>query len=211
MDEANRDNTREAHLLARLRQGDDTAFEALMTMHRSRAVAVAYGMVNNPVDARELAQEAFVKTYFAMDSFDGSCRFFTWFYRILINVCRDHQRRAARAWVIPFSRLAPGSEEWDMIEHIQQNTADKRQPTAFEQLAGRETSDTVRQALDQLSAMQRKVFVMRHQRGLSIQEIAECTACAPGTVKSHLTRAREKVRGVLRQKMAMYKDAETVL
>ena len=109
-------------LCLRIGQGDAAAFEVLMERYQEKAYRLACSILKDTSEARDMSQEAFVKVFQAASSFNGSSRFSTWFYRILVNQCIDHQRRG-RWW----RKLYSGN-----AEHGEQTAADalERVPSA---------------------------------------------------------------------------------
>ena len=159
---------------ASLARGD---FEAFVVRHRDRAVALAWRLCGGDAAAAEdVAQEAFVRAYRALDRFRGESTLATWFTRILVNEARRHRRwcwlRERTSGVMPAE--APAAEVGDPL-----------------------LRDRVAKALAGLSRAQREAFVLVHLEGLSVREAAEVTGRAPGTIKSHLHRAQGALRARL--------------
>ena len=101
------DNDR--YLVWRLKNGENEAFRELVSKYRSKAFGIAYNYVHNVEDAKELSQEAFVKVYRSIKNFNEKSSFFTWFYRLLINVCLDF-RKKKRLPTISFSQFEQNNE-----------------------------------------------------------------------------------------------------
>src|SRR5919109_448610 len=106
--------TSDEALCRRIAAGDDAAFDVLVARHQGRAYRLAWSLLRDAEDARDLSQEAFLRVYRTAATFRGEAKFSTWFYRILVNLCLDHRRRG-RWW----RRLAgdrEGPEAADQLE-----------------------------------------------------------------------------------------------
>lgn len=173
-------------LVASARQGDRRAFEELVDRHKRRAYHIAFDFTRDGEDAKDLSQEAFLKAFTNLKNFDGRSSFYTWFYRILVNLCLDYKRRHKRAPAEEFdetaaSRIDPSHE-----------AARPRSPE--QEVLARQISVKVGAALEALPARQRAAFVLKNHQGLSIKEIAVLLDTAEGTVKVHLHRAVRALR-----------------
>lgn len=182
-------------LVTRARRGDLRAFAALVEQTQERAVRVAYGLVGSWEDARDLSQDAYVKAYERLDRFDGRSGFYTWYYRILTNTCRDHLRRKRLVSFLPLvHRKSPdGPEETYDIED-RSGAADPARA-----VDGREALRGLREAVQRLPERQREVFVLRYQDEMALEEIAVALEVSIGTVKAHLWQATRKVREILQR------------
>lgn len=173
-------------LVALAQQGDRRAFEELIERHKQKAYHIAFGFARDREDAKDLSQEAFLKAFSYLKNFDGRSSFYTWFYRIVVNVCLDYKRRA--------KRTAAGEFDENIESEMEPSHTPSR-PMAPEQhvLAG-QLSRKVDAALQKLPAKQRTAFILKNNQGLSIREIAEMMETAEGTVKVHLHRAVTALR-----------------
>ncbi|NOY52320.1 MAG: RNA polymerase sigma factor [Deltaproteobacteria bacterium] len=176
-------------ILDRCRSGDESAFTLLVERHAKDAFALAYRMTGSVEDAEDLSQEAFIVVFRKLSTFRGESRFSTWLYRIVLNLCRRHDRRQRLRAALSFSR---GDEEKE-IEPRTEVTPESR-------LVAVETGRAALAVLEGLPSKQREVFVLRHFQGLKIREIAEILTCAEGTVKAHLFRAVHRVKKELEEK-----------
>lgn len=175
--------------LARCQHGDAQAFGPVVGKYMKPAYFTALGLVGNHEDAVDLSQEAFVRAYRAMPRFNLQQRFFTWYYRILRNLCLNHLRQRAR-----FSEpIGSGSPAPDPVE-----------PAALHDLADpavlAERSDCARHvwnAVGRLKPEEREVFMLREVEGCSYAEIAERVDIPLGTVMSRLHAARQHLRTLL--------------
>ncbi|MBI3307408.1 MAG: RNA polymerase sigma factor [Candidatus Omnitrophica bacterium] len=175
------DNIQDHVLIRKAREGDVSSFSALVRLYERRAVHIAYSFLGNREDARDAAQEAFVKIYENLSRFRGDSQFSTWFYRILVNTCKDFLKKKRIKFVNP--------EEEDNVPEKETD-----QPDALEALLNKELGSSIRQALDKLPFQQRSAFTLRYLEGLSLQEIAYAMDLTEGAVKAHLWQAQEKMK-----------------
>lgn len=174
-------------LVARAQDGEREAFEVLVERYKMKAYHVAFDYVRDREEAKDLSQEAFLRAFSHLRAFDMRSSFYTWFYRILVNLCVDYCRHRRRAgWVSlddPERRLED------------QNGTDATSPGAL--AAAQETGRKLGAALDMLPPRQRTAFLLRNHEGLSIREIAQIMKTREGTVKAHLHRAVITLRQTL--------------
>jgi RNA polymerase sigma-70 factor (ECF subfamily) len=184
------DTSSEKALLARIRDGDDSGFEALIAAHSSRILALAWRLAGNRDDAEDIAQEAFLRLHRSLGYFRGESSVATWLHRTVTRLAIDHlRRRKLRERIFFFRR---GSEEADPLDF-----APASSPTPGERYLAGEIRQRLEQAMQRLSARQRVVFTLRHYEEMPLREIAALLELEEGTVKSHLHRA---VR-ILRQEL----------
>ena len=174
-------NPGDEELVASARRGDRRAFEELVNRHKQKAYHIAFDFARNREDAKDLSQEAFLKAFTNLKHFDGRSSFYTWFYRILVNLCLDYKRR---------QRRTPAETFDEAVENEVEPTHQPEKPRSpDQQVWAKQFSLRIGQALDELPARQRTAFVLKNHQGLSIKEIAELMETAEGTVKVHLHRA----------------------
>jgi len=179
-------NSGDEELVASAQKGDRRAFEELIERHKQKAYHIAFGFARDREEAKDLSQEAFLKAFTYLKNFDGRSSFYTWFYRIVVNVCLDYKRRT--------KRISAGEFD-ENIEHQIEPSHNPAQPLAPEQhVLARQLSRKVDAALQTLPAKQRTAFILKNHQGLSIKEIAETMETAEGTVKVHLHRAVTTLR-----------------
>jgi RNA polymerase sigma-70 factor (ECF subfamily) len=179
-------NSADEELVALARRGDRGAFDELIERHKQKAYHIAFGFARDREQAKDLSQEAFLKAFSYLKNFDGRSSFYTWFYRIVVNVCIDHKRRAKRGTADEFD---------ETIEAHLEPSHEPARPVAPEQhLLARQLSRKVDAALQSLPAKQKTAFILKNQQGLSIKEIADLMDTAEGTVKVHLHRAVTALR-----------------
>jgi RNA polymerase sigma-70 factor (ECF subfamily) len=176
-------------LVERCRSGDLAAFEPLVEKYRERVWRLAYHYVRDREEAWDVAQEAFIRAWQALPSFRGQSAFYTWLFRIVVNVATDRARsRAARGRA--FGTEAVPEEDWERVLIDPARGPD-------ESAARAEQRDRVRRALDALPEHHRAIIMLSDLEGLSYREIAEVLGIPMGTVMSRLHNARKRLRRVL--------------
>ena len=167
----------DAALVRQTLAGQTEAFGALVTRYQKVMFTVAVRMLGNAEDARDATQDAFVKAYQRLASFDSSYRFYSWMYRILVNECLNLTRD--RRPEDPLDADAAGSD------------------SPYQDAVASERRDQINLALLQLTPEYRTVVVLRHFAGQSYGEIAETLAIPEKTVKSRLYSARQRLGELL--------------
>ena len=196
----------ETELLARLRAGDERAFETLVARHYPTMLAVARHYVKTRAVAEEVVQEAWLGVLNGIDRFEGRSSLRTWILRILVNTAKTRGAREARS--VPFASLAPEGDE-RAVEPERFRSADDPFPGHWraypgnwqrlpdEVLADRETLDVVIATIHQLPPPQRIVITMRDIQGCASEEVCEALDVSEGNQRVLLHRARSKVRSAL--------------
>jgi RNA polymerase sigma-70 factor (ECF subfamily) len=173
-------------LVRRVQAGDQTAFNLLVLKYQHRVLKLVGRFVNDPAEAEDVAQEAFLKAYRALASFRGDSAFYTWLYRIAINTAKNalvSQRRRP----VDFDLDLQDPEQYDRQAKL------KEADTPEGVLLTDEIRAVVEQAMEQLPEDLRTAIVLRELEGLSYEEIAEAMDCPVGTVRSRIFRAREAI------------------
>ena len=179
-------------LCERVAGGDEAAFDLLVERYQQRAFRLAWSILRQSEDARDLSQEAFIRLWEAAGSFRGRSRFSTWFYRLLVNLCLDH-RRKHRWWHEVFGREERAGN--DVPSALEQQPALTVDPA---EAMGRERALTrVWDAAARLSPQQRTVLVLLVQEELAMSEVADVMGCAEATARVHLHRALTALRASL--------------
>ena len=177
-------------LAARARAGDQDAFEQLVLDNQNKVYSLAVRLVGDREEAADLAQEAFLKAWQGLSSFQGESSFSTWIYRLTTNVCIDYLRRKKRRQEVePAVSLDDEDSGWAEPADAGQDPQRK--------LEEAERSRALSRGLERLPEHQRQVLVMRELSGLSYQEIGAATGLDLGTVKSRIARARLALRKIL--------------
>ncbi|MGI6575184.1 MAG: RNA polymerase sigma factor [bacterium] len=175
-------------LITRCIEGEQEAYGQLVERYQKKVYNIAYRMLGDGEDARDLTQEVFIKIYYALSDFRGDSTFSTWLYRITTNLCYDNLRKKRNQ--IAFSLDEPvQTEKGELGRQIP--TAEEGPEGLVEQ---KEFQQMVQQLINTLSAEQRSVLVMREFQDLSYEEIALALQCSLGTVKSRLSRARNALK-----------------
>jgi len=169
--------TTDEELVARSRGGDLDSFNQLVVRWERPIYALAYRVIGREEDARDVAQETFLRAYRALGGFKGQAKFSSWLYRITLNLCRDWIRRERRT---PVSQAPEGV---DLIE-----LAGEAEPSeTVEQLVSRrELGRAVAKAMAMLPEEQRTAIILKEYHGLTFQEIADMLECPLSTVKTRL-------------------------
>jgi RNA polymerase sigma-70 factor (ECF subfamily) len=176
-----------ASLVARARAGDSLAFERIMLATEQRVVSVAWRLLGNREDARDAAQEVYLRVFKYLDRFRAGEDFQGWLYRITVNVCHDLARK----------RRAGGGEQLDdlNVEHDRSTFENSRGSDNAESvtLRGQQLA-LVRRALATLPEKERAALVLRDLEGLSTEETARALGSRPVTVRSQVSTARSKIK-----------------
>lgn len=180
----------DADLVDRVVDGDQGAYRLLVERYQSRVFAVAYGVLKNREDAREVAQEVFIKAYRNLPSFRRDSSFYTWIYRITVNLGIDFQRKAYR-------KKETELDETRITPEDAHHTGPRPMATPGQSLMRKELGGRIKAAIDSLPDDQRTTVVLREIEGLSYKEIADATGVAEGTVMSRLFYARKKLQQLL--------------
>jgi len=176
--------------VAQAAKGDHEAFRVLVERYQNRAYGLALRVMRDEESARDVVQEAFLKAYRSLDRFEGRSSFYTWLYRIVMNLCLDAKRRQ------PAGRLV----EWDEQRAVQTAAVDpdrQRASSPSGELERSQLRDALRHAIEQLPDDARETLVMREIDGLSYAEIAQALEIPKGTVMSRLHHARKRLRTLL--------------
>jgi RNA polymerase sigma-70 factor (ECF subfamily) len=178
-------------LVRRCQEGDASAFRTLVERYQQRAVRLSYRYVKNQEDAEDIAQDAFIRVYRSIKDFRNESQFYTWFYRILVNLSLDHLRRNKQK----------GVEYQDGVLLRSQSAAEAQQKGSSprEALWKKQRRLAIADAIDTLPDEQRTTVVLREIDGLSYEEIAQVTKVPIGTVMSRLYYARRKLQGKLKE------------
>jgi RNA polymerase sigma-70 factor (ECF subfamily) len=184
-------DTADAALIERCRAGDIAAFEPLVEKYRQRVWRLAYNVLRDREDAWDVAQEAFVRAWQALPNFRGQSAFYTWLFRIVMNVAADRARaRAARGRAFGTERVP--EEDWDRV--MVDQPADATPDAAA---AGAQQRARIERALATLSADHRHIVVLSDIEGLTYKEIADVLEIPMGTVMSRLHNARKRLKAAL--------------
>jgi RNA polymerase sigma-70 factor (ECF subfamily) len=180
-------------LLAGLRAGEGSAYEAMVRREAPRLLAVARRMLRNEEDARDTVQDAFVSAFRAFPTFKETCRLSTWLHRITVNAALMRLRTRRRKPEEAIDDLLPGFlEDGHHVRH-----PPEWREEAFETLTRREDRDFVRAAIDRLPETYRTVLLLRDIEELDTAEAARALGVTETVVKVRLHRARQALRTLL--------------
>ncbi|MDQ2867177.1 MAG: sigma-70 family RNA polymerase sigma factor [Verrucomicrobiota bacterium] len=184
----------DSDLVEKCQQGDTAAFDELVTRYRTRVFGMIYNMVHNEQDAWDLAQDSFLKAWKSIGRFRGKSSFYTWVYRIVMNVTID--------WLRKKQIKGGGAEFDDAVQFKDIDPASKTVPQApalpHQRMERAEIRARIDAAIAQLSPEHRAVILMKEMEDMQYHEIAETLGCSIGTVMSRLFYARKKLQNLLR-------------
>lgn len=170
-------------IIKKAQQGDQEAFQKIVQKYKAQVAGIAYRMIGDYEDAKDISQMVFVKIYQNLNRFDTSKKLSTWLYRITINASIDFIRKFRK-------------HKFEVLDNVigqlkeKKNDVEKVYQRGLVRLA-------ISEALDGLNPKQRSVFVLRDLEGLDIKEVAQITGMPQATVRWYLHRARAKLRDEL--------------
>jgi len=182
-------------LVKRVRSGDQRAFKLLVERYQRKVYSVALGMVKDREEAMDVSQEAFVKVHKYLDHFKGDSSFYTWLYRITVNICIDVLRR----------RAAAKGEHVELDENIQLDSAEanigalgsRLGTNPQKSLLRKELAAKIEEALQEVPEKHRAILLLRELEGMSYEDLARTLEIPKGTVMSRLFHARAKIQKIL--------------
>ncbi|MHC4495535.1 MAG: sigma-70 family RNA polymerase sigma factor [Planctomycetota bacterium] len=186
----------DAELVERCRGGDSAAMERLIIKYQDRIHNVILKICANPEDAAELTQETFVKIIQNLHKFEGRSSFYTWAFRIAVNLTLNYCKRNAR---LALRSLDAEQEDYDSHGRLmlKDYLSDDSSPDAAAVAQKNELYEIAAQALMRLDEAHRTVVILRDIEGMSYARIAEVLDVELGTVRSRLSRARSRLREIL--------------
>jgi RNA polymerase sigma-70 factor, ECF subfamily len=177
-------------LVARSRGGDLDSFNQLVLRWERPIYALAYRVIGREEDARDVAQETFLRAFRALGGFKGQAKFSSWLYRITLNLCRDWIRRERR------SNIAPVPEGIDLVELAGEATPSE---TIEDLVSRKQLGEAVARAMALLPEEQRTAIILKEYHGLTFQEIADLLDCPLSTVKTRLYQGLTVLRRHMQQ------------
>lgn len=178
----------DAELVRRTLDGDHEAYRTLVNAYQNKVYGVAYGVIHNREDALDVAQDVFIKAFKKLRSFRGSSSFYTWLYRITVNMAIDHARKKRQTVSVEYDdRILDEAPTEGAMRGA-------RQPNPLETLKREELNETIMNAIMELPEEQRATVILREIEDLSYAEIASVLGCSIGTVMSRLHYGRKKLR-----------------
>ena len=180
------ENNVDSQLVQRVQRGDKKAFDLLVLKYQHKILNLIGRYIRDPMEAQDVAQEAFIKAYRALPNFRGDSAFYTWMYRIAINTAKN--------WLVAQGRRPP-TDDVDAQDAEQYQGANrlKEFATPEHHISREEINTVVNQAIRDLPEDLRTALTLRELEGLSYEDIAQTMACPVGTVRSRIFRAREAI------------------
>jgi len=188
-------DVRDRHLVRRLKQGDQRAFQEMVRTYQNRIFGLMFRMIGDRQEAEDLAQEVFISVYRAIGNYRGEGRLYTWIYRIASNTCKNRikylkGRNFHRASDIDDTPAAhtlgkDGSPMASLTSQV---------PEPDQVVEGHRLQSIIQRELAQLDPEHRLLIVLRDVQGMSYQDILKITSLQEGTLKSRLHRARTALK-----------------
>lgn len=182
----------ESAIVKRAKAGDEHAFEQLVLRYEKKVYNLAYRYMGNEFDALDISQETFLRVYRFLPQFNEESLFSTWLFRIATNVCKDSLRKKSTQSEI--SLVISGDED----DYLMDLPDLKYSPE--NKLEQGEMRREIADCLKSISPDHREILIMRDIMGLPYEDIAQTLKTNEGTVKSRISRAREKMRTLLAEK-----------
>ena len=173
-------------LVLRVQRGDKKAYDLLVIKYQHKIIQLVNRYLKDPSEAQDVAQEAFIKAYRALDSFRGDSAFYTWLYRIAINTAKNYLVSRSRR----NTQYEIDVQDAEAVENAPQLQGLE---TPERLLLNDEIVETIKKAINNLPEEMRIAIMLREFDGLSYEEIAEAMDCPVGTVRSRIFRAREAI------------------
>ncbi len=193
MDSAANGGPSDLELVERCQADDTAAFQVLVERYQQRASRLAYRYVRNQEDARDITQEAFIRAFRSIKDFRTESQFYTWLYRILVNLSLDHLRR---------NKMETSEYQDDLMLRSQTVAeAQHKRSNPREELWKKQRQVAIVEAIESLPDDQKTTVILREIDGLSYEEIAQVTRVPIGTVMSRLFYARRKLQDKLKEYM----------
>ncbi len=184
----------EKRLVAQARDGDQESARALVDAHKDRLFAFVWRILRDHHESEEICQEAFLRAFSSLESFSAEYRFSTWLFTIAYRLCLNHiRRRKSLTGEVDFTGVPNG--EPDMVEQLAESEEARR------------LKDQIWGAVDELSGPQKAAVMLFYREGMSCETIAQTLGIPMATAKSHLHRARGRLRDIL---SGLVKDWTTV-
>lgn len=168
-------------------KGDQNAYADIVNLYQHKLYQICYRMLGNRQEAEDIAQEAFVRAYINLHSYDQKRKFSTWIYRIATNLCIDRIRKKKPDYYLDAE--VAGTDGLDMYSQI---AADEKLPEDV--VAQMELQERIQYEISRLPDKYRSVIVLKYIEELSLQEISEILDMPLGTVKTRIHRGREALR-----------------
>ena len=182
-------------LVRQYHDGETAAYEQLTERYHTFVLNICFSFLNDENDAKDAAQDIFVKLYFGLNKFKPDAKFSTWLYRITVNHCLNVLRsRKRKKWLVLFSKIS--DDHYEKINNISDYKNNPEQH--FEK---KERQDAIARALASLNEGYRTAVILHRYQGISYKEIAEVMGTSVSSVESILFRAKKKLAGLLKDYM----------
>jgi RNA polymerase sigma-70 factor (ECF subfamily) len=176
-------------LIRAIQSGDHNAFETLINRYQRQVANQIYMNMGNRDDVEDIAQEVFIRVYRSLPKFKFNSSFFSWIYRITMNLCIDEIRKRKIRRMLSLDFLAE--------DYLDKSGVSDEVTTPSESVLLNEKKDIVRRAMQHLSKEHREILTLREYQDLSYDEIAETLGLTVQAVKSRIFRARSEIRNLL--------------
>ena len=186
--------SRNSDLIQKAIAGDETAYRTLLENYRGAIFNLLYKMVRNREETEDLVQEAFMKAFKALPSFNEEYAFSTWLYKIAINNCIDHMRKKR---LKTYSINKPVQSKDGELDREFPDTS----MSPDKDLLSEERTNLIEEAIEELPENYKIAIVLRHSEERSYEEIAQLLNIPLGTVKARIFRAREMLKKKLKPKL----------
>lgn len=182
-------------LVDRVKNGDEEAFNEMVSRYWDRIYAMVHQLLRNPEDAEEVTQDAFIRAHRGLASFRGESAFSTWLYQIATNLARNrywYWWRRKRDKTVSFDQPVSDDNDTPLAEVFTAELETPEDATVTQELI-----DRIAYGMERLGAKHREILILRNVKNLSYEEIASILGISVGTVKSRIARAREALRAKL--------------
>jgi RNA polymerase sigma-70 factor, ECF subfamily len=184
-------------LIDRIQGGDQDAFKELVERYQRKVYSICYGMLKEREACLDVSQEVFIKVYRYLEKFNRESSFYTWLYRITVNMCIDYIRKNSKVQRVEYDdQLAHDGSEIEGEEHILPSTLGIHPDKVY---GRKELRKKMAEALETLSEKHRTILVLREVEGLSYEEMADVLNVSKGTVMSRLYHARRYFQDAIKE------------
>jgi RNA polymerase sigma-70 factor (ECF subfamily) len=184
-------------LVDRFKNGDESAFNEMVSRHWDRIYGMVHQLLRNQQDAEEVTQDAFIRAHRGLVNFRGDSAFSTWLYQIATNLARNrywYWWRRKRDKTVSFDQPVSADNDTPLSEVFA-----TEMETPGDITVTREFVDRIAEGMDKLSPKHREILILRNVKNMAYEEIAEVLGISVGTVKSRIARAREGLRALIEE------------
>lgn len=177
--------------IKQVKKGDQNAFGEIVGIYKNKVYRLCYRMLGNRQEAEDISQEAFIRAYVNINTYNQKYKFSTWIFRIATNLCIDRIRKKKPDYYL--DKELPGTDGLTMYSKIASSA-----PLPERELESLELQETIQKEIVKLPEKYRSVIVLKYIEELSLNEISEILNLPLGTVKTRIHRGREALRRPLR-------------